>query len=205
MLLYKQTDFDLSDRSKDLVRKIFKFKWHTEFDHRMEVPQENIWKFTGVKNELDDFFVTKKLTIEYKRITVFLSNLQKPYNTNPHIDLIHEENNIFPVKTRFNILCQGNTDDSMFWWENCKWGDQRIIKRSFTTYNGISYRTFGVIGDSVEDRYKILGQPSFIKNKLLTSGSFIKTDIAHAINISPGPRLIVSIEIDKSIEEIFNE
>ena len=60
---------------------------------------------------------------------------------------------------------------------------------------------FGLL--TMEERWQCLGTPTEIKSNLLVPSAFVKTDCAHTVSVSAGPRLIVTVAIDKPLHEII--
>ena len=58
-------------------------------------------------------------------------------------------------------------------------------------------------GSNPDERWDYLGTPNTTKSNLLIPSAFVQTDCAHAVILSPEPRLIVTVALDKTIEEII--
>ena len=51
-------------------------------------------------------------------------------------------------------------------------------------------------------RWKWLGEPTHCEDRLLAPSAFVRTNCPHTVSVSPGPRIIVTVAFDKTIEEI---
>jgi len=202
-MFYRKTDFEFSKQSKDLIVSLFSDRWKESFPHDVEYGSlKALGSDTNtIYEELNLFLLGYNLNCSYAGISIFLSNLREKTKTNPHIDILHKNKERLPISARFNIMILGNPNDPMFWWNKMKFGDPDHIENTFT-YFGKPYRSLGIPGNTVEERWNYLGEPTEIKNNLLTPSSFVNTINAHALELSPGPRLIVSVPFDKNIEDI---
>ena len=109
-----------------------------------------------------------------------------------------------PIRTRFNIMIEGTIDDSMYWWKDISWGSDQLIQNQFTLRSGITYNSFSIPGDSPKERWDYMGEPSDKKDKLLNPSAFVRTDCTHTVNVSPGPRLIISVAFAETFDDIVN-
>jgi hypothetical protein len=198
-MFYHKTDFKFSQESIDLITNLFSDRWKENFSHDVEYGSLNALEI--VYEELKLYLLNYNLNYDYAGISVFLSNLKEKTKTNPHIDILHKNKNRYPIKSRFNVMILGNPDDPMFWWNKMKFGDPDHVENTFT-YFGKPYKSLGIPGDTVEERWQYLGAPTEIKQQLLTTSAFVNTFNAHALELSPGPRLIVSVPFDKHITDL---
>jgi hypothetical protein len=139
-----------------------------------------------------------------------------PFN-NPHIDFIPVPDNfvgkinstgpikLIGVKTRFNVFIFGNPTDEMAWWPDWASNDSRLQNTKFVDANNKQFIMPGIPGDTLESRWATLGEPAVkVKNLYDTSPSaFVRADCAHAVNVRPGPRLVITVGLNKTLEEIF--
>lgn len=202
-MLYHQTDFDFTEKTKSLIKQKFENLWIKNFDHDAEyVVLRNIFNISSIGKELRSFLKIYNIDLNYAGINTFISNTKTYTKTNPHIDVLHKDN-LLPIKSRFNIMISGNPNDPMIWWKNFTFGNPNHIKQKFACFGNL-YESLGVPGKSIEERLEYLGPPDSIKHNLLTPSAFVNTFSAHALEISPGPRLIISVPIDKHIYEYCN-
>ncbi len=199
---FKKVDFEFSPTTKLLIEKIFQKRWAENFDHDIDYKKlYNVWSSRSIIKEITGFLTDFGLDTRYAGINFFSSNTLKKEKTNPHIDVLHRNSKFLPIKSRFNIKILGS-EDTMFWWGHFKWGDQRHIEKTFY-HNDIPYQSLSIPGDSITERWSYLGNPTETQNNLLCSSSFVNTEYAHALEISPGPRLIVSIPFRDPLEKLF--
>jgi hypothetical protein len=198
-IYYRQTSFDISDRTKFVILKTFENIWNSRFDHDIEYQFTNkVLLRTNLALEISKFLQLYKLDFQYAGIQFFTSNLTESENTNPHVDVLHRQG-LLPIRSRFNILVLGNPSDPMVWWNNVKWGDSSLQKTE-VSYKGTKYYSYAIKGENVLD----LGPPSFIKQNLLMPSAFVSTHYAHALNLSKGPRLVISVPLEKEISDYIN-
>ena len=98
----------------------------------------------------------------------FTSNSVVWFEGNPHVDIIRINGEQVPIRTRFNIMIEGNIDDTMYWWKDISWGSDQLIQNQFTLKSGITYNSYSIPGDSPMERWDYMGEPSDKKDKLLT-------------------------------------
>jgi hypothetical protein len=202
MGLYYQTNFTLSARGNNFIINLYKNFFQKNFEHDADYNTiRNVWKISPIFNELKLFLETYNIDLNKCFVNTFVSNTLQSTKTNPHVDVLNN-GKLEPVKTRFNILIIGNPFDPMIWWDKFEFGNQIYKTRDFHVGNQ-TYKSLVVPGDSVDDRLKFLGSPSVVKHNLLTPSSFVNTFVAHALEISPGPRLVLSVGIDKEIDKII--
>lgn len=203
--MYYQTDFEFSESAKKWARSQCNILWNKSFDHEAEYNIiQNSWQISPIGRELRLYLKKYNLNFNYAGINIFLSNTEHQTKTNPHIDVLHFREDRFPIKSRFNVMILGNTLDPMFWWKDFTYGNPNHINKTFFTDSGVPYKSLAVPGETVEERWNYLGEPTSIKSNLLVSGSFVNTFSAHALEISAGPRLIVSVAIDQYLEDIID-
>ena len=203
-MFYSQTEFDFTEKTKNLIIKKFAHFFTENFEHDAEYKTlQFISEITPIGKELHTFLSKFKLNFNYSGINAFISNTSIYTLTNPHVDVLHKNMSFLPIKSRFNVMILGNKNDPMLWWDDFKFGNPNHVKSTFN-YFGKKYESLGIPGDTIKERLDYLGRPSCIKSNLLSPSSFVNTYIAHALEISPVPRLIISVPIDKNIEEYCN-
>ena len=161
------------------------------------------WYHSIIGHELNTYLKKYKCNTSYYGITTFISNTTDTYLGNPHVDTRIDMNAVpSDIKSRLNVLVLGNPTDNMFWWNTMRYGDERMIDSSYKDLNGVEYISKSVPGNTMRERWDYLGEPTMIANNILTPSAFVKTDCAHTVTCSPGPRLILTIALNKSIEEL---
>jgi hypothetical protein len=92
----------------------------------------------------------------------------------------------------------------MTWWGHMQFGDPRLVDHEFKYITGETYFSKNIPGDSMPERWDYLGEPTCVANNYLLPSAFVKTDCAHTVTCSPGPRLILAVSLNKTVEEISN-
>ena len=174
--------------------------------------KQAIWTHSIVGKELKSFLEPYGCDLSYGGITFFMCNTTKLFLGNPHIDstpkdpsndlheYMHGSSNV--IKSRFSVMILGNPDDPLTWWNHMHFGDERMVAHPFKYIDGKEYVAKSVPGDSVEERWQYLGEPSYVASNVFAPSAFIKTDCAHTITCSPVPRLMLTVPLNKSIEEL---
>jgi hypothetical protein len=217
-MFYSTTNFDFSVKTKKLLLDYFSTKFQKNFPHAEAIEEEQpykkfLWAKTSVGQELSVFLKKFNCNLDYFGITFFISNTAEYYIGNPHIDAIpdHKTNNSDSylhdpktrIKSRFSVMVSGNPADPMYWWDFIPFGDPRLVVNEFQYLNNERYYSLNIPGSNTKERWKYLGQPTLIANEVWAPSAFIKTDCAHTVNCSPGPRLMVTVPLQKSVEEII--
>ena len=200
-MFYHQTDFEFSKQARDWIVDQYAKQFCNEFFHDLNIFQ---WPESIATNELRLFLKQYNCTTDYYGISAFVSNSSDFFIGNPHIDLKFDRfGNSHRIQTRFNVLVQGTAQDEMVWWQDWRYGDSRLVDNTFKSLSGFSYTSKSIPGDTMEERWQCLGTPTEIKSNLLVPSAFVKTDCAHTVSVSSGPRLIVTVAIDKPLHEII--
>jgi len=199
-MFYKKANFNLSTESSQYVIELYKDKFNTQFTHDLDNKISNTFIFTKAGIEIRDYLKSKNLLTKNIKFQTFISNNNRWFKGNPHIDITPGTNPKI-IKTRFNILILGNPQDKMFWWSNF-YSINQLELMDFTDLTGICYKSYGIPGKCIEDRWSYIGNSSFCDSNILTSSAFVKTNCLHTVNVSPGPRLVLSIPLDVDIENI---
>ena len=209
-MFYHQTDFNFSNRAQEWILSRYRAKFKEIFVHDLDGDQyknysQIIWRASPAGKELLKFLSKFNCNDSYYGITAFISNSDHVHIGNPHIDArFDSQGNSSKILSRFNVLVQGCADDEMFWWKDWQYNDARLVEQLYYDLNGFSYTSKGITGNSMEERWKTLGTPDVTKKNLLLPSAFVRTDCAHTVTVSPGPRLVVTVALDKSIEEIIS-
>lgn len=164
------------------------------------------WYHSVVGYELNTYLKQFDCDTNYYGITAFISNTTNTYLGNPHVDIrFGMQGTTSKIKSRLNILVLGIPSDEMFWWNTMCYDDERMVDSLYKDpFNNIEYISKSVPGNSMFERWNYLGEPTMISNNILTPSAFVKTDCVHTVTCSAGPRLIITVALDKSIEEISN-
>ena len=161
------------------------------------------WYYSIVGHELNTYLKQYKCDTSYYGITTFISNTTETYLGNPHVDTRFDiHHNPSTIKSRLNVLILGNPLDNMFWWDTMRYGDEQMVDSSYVDINGIEYVSKSVPGNTMRERWDYLGEPTMTANNILMPSAFVKTDCVHTVTCSAGPRLIVTVALNKSIKEL---
>jgi hypothetical protein len=218
-MYYINTSFDFSPNAKKFILDRFAESklFSKNFGHAEDILQETplrkqMWVNSIAGQELKTFLKQYNCDLSYGGITFFVCNTTESFLGNPHIDSSPDEsvngidtylqgsNTI--IKARFSVMLLGNPEDPLTWWNDMPFGDPRLITHRFKYINGIEYFAKNIPGNSMEERWAYLGEPSHIASNVFTPSAFIKTDCAHTITCSPVPRLMLTVPLNKSIEEL---
>jgi len=124
---------------------------------------------------------------------------------NPHIDFITSKEGVRNnVLSRFNVLILGNPLDTMHWWPTIVSDHPALV--DITRKNnqtGFEFKSKVVPGDTIQSRIDFLGTAPIIETNVASPSAFIKTDCVHSINLSAGPRLVVTVAFNKSLTDII--
>lgn len=211
-LFYHKLDFGLSQQAKDWVLDRYSPHLHKQTYHDADITQviskeyQQQWHEGPVGKEVLEFLKQYNLDTSFFGITAFIHNVNEPYLGNPHVDSVFDKNlNFTRMKTRLNIMVLGNPEDKMEWWDWMDFDDDRYVSADYTTINGIPF-TYpkSIPGATKEEKFKFLGEPTLAVGNVLTPSAFVKADCVHNVSLSPGPRLIVTVSFDKTIEEILS-
>jgi hypothetical protein len=213
-IFYHKLDFDLSPVAKQWVVDRYAERFKENFWHDADMTQvfsgdaQQEWIEGPVGQELIPFLATYGCDASHQGITAFISNTQESYPGNPHLDIkVDQDLRQDIIKSRINIMILGNPNDEMVWWDWLSYGDERLQETEYTTYVFNQERKFkcvNVPGDTKPERLAFLGEPTHRASSLLTPSAFVRTDCAHTANLSPGPRLIVTVSFNKTIDEILS-
>jgi len=207
---YHKTEFKFSNAAITWILHRYQHRYNDIFFHDLDITQSDSksqaeWHSNLPGRELRSFLLNYNCDTSYYGINVFLSNTKELVRGNPHIDAKFSNGDIFKIKSRFNVMVLGNPKDNMVWWDTMRWGDERLIDHPFTTITGKSYVSKAIPGTTPDERWEYLGKPTEEVTNLLTPSAFVRTDCAHTIYTSGQPRLIVTVALDKTLEEIFGE
>jgi hypothetical protein len=202
-MFYYQTDFDFSLVAKQYIKNIYKHKFNQNYYHDLE-PEKLILSISPPGREIVNFLSKYNLNTKYQGITAFTSNSDTWFEGNPHVDIMQINGEQVPIRTRFNIMIEGNPDDSMYWWKDISWGSDQLVQNKFTLRSGHGYDSYSIPGNDPKERWYYMGEPSDKKDKLLTPSAFVRTDCTHTVNVSPGPRLIISVAFSETFDDIVS-
>ena len=193
---YHSTQFEFSPTARQWILDWYQNKFDTSFGHNTDFNLYNdhaqhVWQTSIVGQELNDFLRAYGADTSYYGINAFVCNLGNPP---PHIDTkIDSDLKLCKIKSRFNVMVLGRTDDPLTWWdvdyEDC-------MDSTFQAPDGNYYPT--------KVAPATLPDPALSAANVYTPSAFVKTDSVHSVEFTPGPRLIVTVALDKSIEELLD-
>lgn len=192
---YHSTNFDFSPKARQWILEQYKDIFETSIGHDVDFNLYNKdsqikWHNSLVGIELTQYLSQFNCDTKFYGIGTFVCNLGDPL---PHIDTkLDSAGKLHRIKSRFNVMILGNSTDPLTWW-NVDYDD--IGTTMFVGPDGNQYPTKHVIN---------LPNESFTARNVYTPSAFVKTDCPHTVNFTPGPRLIVTVALDKTIEEILN-
>jgi len=206
-MFYYKTNFAFSDQAIFWIKNKYKNKFDSKFCHDLDMSQAKLsiqqqWQLSPAGVELVSFLKQFDLDIKYLGIGLFMSNQDEWYEGNPHIDIKFSSGVDRPIRARFNVLVLGNPEDDMIWWGSYTYDSDNLVLNKFKTIDGHEFTSRSIPGNSPRERWEHLGTPTERVKNLLTPSAFVKTDCVHTVNVSPGPRLIVSVAFKESFEEI---
>jgi hypothetical protein len=218
---YHKLDFDLSPEAKQWVIDRYESKFKNKFYHHDDTaevfsPQfQDEWHASPVGIEVLNFLKMYGCDTSLMGITTFICNRDEYYPGNPHMDILckdlinkatgalRREEKV--IKTRLNIMVLGNPQDEMWWWRDLHYGNPLLADVDYLDLStNLPFTCRNIPGKTKEDRLKLAGTPSCIAGNILTPSAFVKTDCVHTVNCSPTPRVIVTIPLDKSIDELLS-
>jgi hypothetical protein len=204
---YHSTDFNFSMEARQWVLDRYENKLIGNIGHDTDLTQyspeaQAEWQNSIVGRELNSYLAQFGADTSYHGINVFRCTLGNP---DPHIDTKSDlEGNVSRINCRFNVMILGNKGDPLIWWNHFQYDDERIVDSKFLAPNGREYTNKSVPGNSTQARYEFLGAPTHVQRDLYNPSAFVKTDCAHTVHFTPGPRLIVTVALNKSIEELLD-
>ena len=216
-MYYISTSFSLSPVAQQFVLSQYANTFSTNFLHGEDTRQydpnrQYMWANGIVGKEINEFLRKYDCKID-DEITFFMCNTVDTYIGNPHIDARpeselgsvdqYDHSSSTRIPTRFNIIILGNPADKMTWWNHLSFGDERLVPTKFNYISGENYIAKNIPGSSNQERWDYLGTPSHVAGNILTPSGFVKTDCAHTVVCSPVPRLILTVPLHKTIEELF--
>jgi hypothetical protein len=216
---YHKLDFDLSPAAKQWVVDRYRDKFTEKFYHHDDTKEffskqfQDEWHASPVGEEISNFLKTYNCDCEL--IYTFVCNRDEYYPGNPHIDIQCKSlfNSVLGtslteevvVKTRLNIMVLGNPNDEMVWWGDFHYKNPLLKDVEYIDLStGHPFTCRNVPGATKEDRLKFVGTPDCVARNILTPSAFVKTDCAHTVNCSPVPRIIITVPLDKSIDELLS-
>jgi hypothetical protein len=207
-MLYQRANFNFSTSAINWIVNRYREKFDQNFNHDLDAEQytdaaQAQWLSSPAGAELVDFLSTYNLDTSYYGISAFISNCADTFIGNPHVDARFDlRGNPSEIKSRFNVLVQGNSTDQMVWWPSCTYWDTRLEPKVFQL-NGQTFKHKSVPGNDPESRWAWLGDPEHIENDLLRPSAFVRTNCVHTVTVSAGPRIIVTVALNKTLDEIF--
>lgn len=206
MTLFHQTDFTFSESARQWIVDRYQDRFNRKFFHDLDITQNEFqkeWHNSLAGQELTTFLSKYNCDTSYYGINVFVSNMPYAIKSNPHMDAKFSKGNAYRIKSRFNVMVLGNPEDPMVWWDQIEYGDPSLVEYKFHSITGQEYSSMCIPGNDPVERWEYLKEPTLRVTNLLTPSAFVKTDCAHAVILSEGPRLIVTVALDKSVDEII--
>jgi hypothetical protein len=208
---YHKLDFDVSKDAREWIIQRYKTKFKDHFYHHDDTIQlfslelQKEWQDSLVGQEVSEFLSAYGCEKSSYSLTTFLCNTSKFFPGNPHVDFKFDRQLVrSPIKTRLNVMILGNPEDEMVWWDHVAYNSPSLIDVEFKDAGtGLSVNYPTVPGETKEDRLNFLGNPTCVAKDILAPSAFVKTDCAHTVNLSPIPRLVLTVALDKTIEELL--
>ena len=207
-MYFCQSSFKFSDNATHYILNKYTNVFNNNFMHDLDINQyignnQAEWYHSIIGHELNTYLKQFNCDTSYYGITTFISNTTDTYLGNPHVDTRFDKHgNPSTIKSRLNVLLLGNPTDNMFWWDTMRYGDDRMVDLSYNDLNGVGYISKSVPGNTMRERWDYLGEPTMIANNILIPSAFVKTNCVHTVTCSEGPRLILTVALSKSIEEL---
>jgi hypothetical protein len=207
---FHRTSFDFSQQAKDWILDRYASRFDRYFNHNLDSTQGTVqiqqeWHRSNAGQELIDFLAQYNCSTSYFGISAHISNQATSAMCNPHIDFITSKEGVRNnVLSRFNVLILGNPLDTMHWWPTMVSDHPALV--DITRKNnqtGFEFKSKVVPGDTIPDRIQFLGTAPIIEANVASPSAFIKTDCVHSINLSAGPRLVVTVAFNKSLTDII--
>jgi len=205
---YHSLTFNFSNDARGWVLDRYKDRLVGNIGHDTDLTQytpaaQAEWRNSIVGRELNAFLGQYGCDTEFGGINVFMCTLGNP---DPHIDTKSdlETGVVHRIKSRLNVMVMGNPHDPLIWWSSFTYDDPRIVETKFQAPDGREYINKSVPGGDTQGRYAFLGAPDHVARDIYTPSAFVRTDCAHTVHFTPGPRLIVTVALDKSIGELLN-
>jgi hypothetical protein len=203
---YHSLTFNFSNNAREWILNRYKDRLTGNIGHNTDLTQytpeaQAEWRNSIVGQELNAFLNQYGCDTEFGGINVFMCTLGNP---DPHIDTKADPKTgaVYRIRSRLNVMVMGNPYDPLIWWGSLEYDDPRIVETKFLAPNGREYTNKSVPGHDTQSRYEFLGAPELVARNVYTPSAFVKTDCAHTVHFTPGPRLIVTVALDKSIEEL---
>lgn len=193
---YHSTKFEFSSDARQWILDRYRDRFDTEFGHNtdFDLYDEQVqaeWQDSIVSQELNNFLKDYGVDTSYYGINAFVCTLGNPP---PHIDTkVDRDLNLCRIKSRFNVMILGRPEDPLTWWD-VDYND--CMDSTFQAPDGNYYPT--------KVAPKVLPDPVVTASNVYTPSAFVTTDSVHAVEFTPGPRLIITVAINKSIEELLS-
>ena len=196
MKYFHSTPFEFSPTARLWILDWYEGKFETSFGHNVDFTLYNdhaqhAWQQSPVGQELNAYLKAYGADTSYYGINAFVCNLGNPP---PHVDTKVDENlKLCKIKSRFNVMILGDPQDPLTWWDV---DYDECADSTFQAPDGNYYPT-KTTPDSLPD-------PVLSVANVYTPSAFVKTDAVHSVAFTPGPRLIVTVALDRTIEELLD-
>ena len=205
---YHSLTFNFTNDAREWILNRYRDRLTGNIGHNTDLSQyspeaQAEWRNSLVGQELNAFLNQYGCDTEFGGINVFMCTLGNP---DPHIDTKsdYETGKVYRIRSRLNVMVMGNPHDPLAWWSSFEYDDPRIEETKFLAPNGREYINKSVPGGDTQGRYAFLGAPDHVARDIYTPSAFVRTDCAHTVHFTPGPRLIVTVALEKSIEDLLD-
>lgn len=165
-----------------------------------DTPESFNFQSTPPAKQITNFLKKLGLTKTYIHFAIFKI---VPERIGTNIETLHIDAPQFNVMPgRFNVLIDGDNDSKMHWWNHG------------TSSNTVSLeiipvgKRWKVPGKNSREQIKVVGEPDYSSESLSViqeTGSFVRTEIIHALERTGRRRFIISARIFHPWEEIHEK
>lgn len=147
--------------------------------------------------KINNFLKNLGLSESYVHLAIYKPRTER---TTSRIENLHiDYPQYISLPARFNVLVDGDDESRMHWWNHGQSSDKVKFE---TIPTGKRWR---VPGKNSKQQIELIGPPDYSSDSLSMiqeTGSFVKTDIVHAIERTGTRRFIISARIFHPWEEI---
>lgn len=200
---WHSSDFDFGPTARSRILELGKGLFDQQLSHDLIV--YNYYPrlaLTAVGQELRKYLKGHGCSIT--RVQMFASNVDHTVDINPHVDVDHRPQGFYEIPTRFNVMLLGSSSDPYSWWTDWRFNDPRLTVQEFGSDQS-RYKSLAVPGHDPEQRLAHLGPTTVTADSVLTPSAWVRTNCVHSVRVSAGPRLVLSVIIDRDLDSIFNK
>jgi hypothetical protein len=165
-----------------------------------DTPESVNFQSTPPAKQITNFLKKLGLTKTYIHFAIY-KTVPKRIGTN--IETLHLDAPQFNVLPgRFNVLVDGDNDSKMHWWNHGTSSDKVSLEIIPVG------KRWMVPGKNSKEQIEVVGKPDYSSESLSVvqeTGSFVRTDIIHALERTGGRRFIISARIFHPWEEIYEK